>query len=104
MSNWTAEIRRREAEARRSERETRKRHRELERRIKERAKLSALEQARLDVEAHENALEVLLSVHKEQGAPIEWVEFPRFCGLDCDEQNDSYEQQQQNRSALRSGV
>ena len=75
MSSWTAEIRRREAEARRSERETRKRHKELERRIKERAKLSALEQARLDVEAHENALEVLLSVHKEQSAPIEW---PRF--------------------------
>lgn len=75
MSSWTAEIRRREAEARRSERETRKRHKELERRIKERAKLSALEQARLDVEAHENALEVLLSVHKEQSAPIEWAKF-----------------------------
>lgn len=75
MSSWTAEIRRREAETRRSERETRKRHRELERRIKERAKLSALEQARLDVEAHENALEVLLSVHKEQSAPIEWAKF-----------------------------
>jgi hypothetical protein len=75
MSSWTGEIRRREAEARRSERETRKRHRELERRIKERAKLSALEQARLDVEAHENALEVLLSVHKEQSAPIEWAKF-----------------------------
>lgn len=75
MSSWTAEIRRREAEVRRSERETRKRHKELERRIKERAKLSALEQARLDVEAHENALEVLLSVHKEQSAPIEWAKF-----------------------------
>lgn len=75
MSSWSAEIRRREAEGRRQERETRKRHKELERRIKERAKLSELEQARLDVEAHENALEVLLSVHKEQSAPIEWAEF-----------------------------
>lgn len=75
MSSWTAEIRRREAEERRQERETRKRHKELERRIKERAKLSELEQARLDVEAHENALEVLLSVHKEQSAAIEWVKF-----------------------------
>ena len=65
MSSWAAEIRSRDAEARRSEREARKRHRELERRIKERAKLSALQQAQLDVEAHENALEVLLSVHKE---------------------------------------
>lgn len=75
MSSWSAEIRRREAEARGSEREARKRRRELERRIKERAKLSALEQARLDVEAHENALEVLLSVHKEQSAPIDWARF-----------------------------
>ena len=75
MSSWTAEIRRREAEERRNERETRKRHKDLERRIKERTKLSALEQARLEVEAHENALEVLLSVHKEQSAPIEWVKF-----------------------------
>lgn len=32
------------------------------------------------------------------------LEFPRFCGLDCDEHHDSHEQQQQNRSALRSGV
>ena len=73
MSSWTAETRRREAGARRSEREARKRLRELERQIKERAKLSALEQARLEVEAHENALEVLLSVHKEQTAPMEWA-------------------------------
>lgn len=32
------------------------------------------------------------------------VKFPRFCGLDCGEHHDSHEQQQQNRSALRSGV
>jgi hypothetical protein len=75
MSSWAAEIRRREAEGRRSEREARKRHRELERRIKERAKLSALQQAQLEVEAHENSLEVLLSVHKEQSGPIDWARF-----------------------------
>jgi len=75
MSSWTAEIRKREADARRSERDARKRHRELERRNKERAKLSALQQAQLDVEAHENSLEVLLSVHKEQSAPVEWAKF-----------------------------
>lgn len=72
MSSWSAEIRRREAGARREERETRKRHRELERRIKDRARLSELEQARLDVEAYENAVELLLSVHKEQSASVEW--------------------------------
>ncbi len=75
MSSWTAQVRRLQAEQRRQEREARKRQKDLERRSKERAKLSALEQARLEVEAHENALEVLLSVQKEQSAPIEWAEF-----------------------------
>ena len=37
--------------------------------------LSAIEQARLEVEAHEIALEVLLSVHKEQSAPFDWGRF-----------------------------
>jgi Transposase DDE domain len=36
--------------------------------------------------------------------PATGVEFPRFCGLDCGEHHDSDEKQQQNRSALRSGV
>jgi len=35
---------------------------------------------------------------------VQDLEFPRFCGLDCEEPNDSHEQQQQNRSALRPGV
>jgi hypothetical protein len=72
MSSWTAEVRRLEAAQRREERDARKRQQELERSLKEREKLSALEQARLEVEAHQNALEVLLSVHKEQSAPFDW--------------------------------
>lgn len=72
MRSWNAEIRRRAAEERRQERETRQRHKELERRLKERARLSELEQASLEVEAHQNALELLLSVQKEQSEPIEW--------------------------------
>jgi hypothetical protein len=72
MSSWSAEIRRFEAAQRRNEREAKRRQKELERRIKEQAKLSAFEQARLEVEAHENALEVLLSVHKEQSATVDW--------------------------------
>ncbi|MCE9608596.1 MAG: hypothetical protein K8R23_00035 [Chthoniobacter sp.] len=75
MSSWTAQVRKLQAEQRRQERDARKRQKDLERRSKEKAKLSALEQARLEVEAHENALEVLLSVHKEQSAPIDWAEF-----------------------------
>lgn len=75
MSSWTAEVRRREAAARREERETQKEYRDLEKRIAARDKLSAWDQARLEVEAHENALEVLLSVHKQQSTPIEWESF-----------------------------
>jgi len=72
VSSWTTQIRRLQAEQRRQEREIRKRQKDLEWRSKESAKLSASEQARLAVEAHENALDVLLSVHKEQSAAIDW--------------------------------
>lgn len=49
------------------------RQRELERQAKEMVKLSALEQARLEVETYENSLEVLLSIHKEQSNPWDWM-------------------------------
>jgi len=70
---WQATIRAQQAAERRQQREAQKRQRELERRTKEQAKLSALEQARLEVETHENYLEVLLSVHKEQGETWDWL-------------------------------
>lgn len=55
------------------QREARKRQRELERQMKEMAKLSVLEQARLEVETYENTLELLLSIHKEQSDPVDWL-------------------------------
>src|SRR5687768_17427757 len=61
-----------QAAEKRRQREEEKRHRELERRAKERAKLSALEQARLEVEAHENRINLILSVHKEQAEVWNW--------------------------------
>jgi len=61
------------AAERRQEREAQKHQRELERRAKDQAKLSALEQARLDVETYENQMEVLLSVHKQQGETLDWL-------------------------------
>lgn len=64
-----------EAAGKRQQREALKRQKDLERRLKEQAKLSAIEQARLEVEAHENALEVLLSVHKQQSEPFDWGDF-----------------------------
>jgi hypothetical protein len=62
-----------EAAARRQQRDAKKRQRELERQTKEAAKLSAMEQARLEVETYDNALDVLLSVHKEQTDPVDWL-------------------------------
>ena len=64
---YRAAIRAMEAAQRRQEREAQKRQRELERQNKEQVKLSAIEQARLEVEIYENKLEVLLSVHRQQG-------------------------------------
>ena len=70
---WKATIRAMEAAERRQQREAKKRQRELERQAKEMAKLSALEQARIEVETYENALDVLLSIHKEQADPTDWI-------------------------------
>lgn len=42
--------------------------------LKEQAKLSAQEQARLEVDAFENELELLLSVHKEASPRFDWME------------------------------
>ncbi len=70
---WQGTIRAMEAAQRRQQRDAKKRQRELERQTKEMAKFSALEQARLEVETYENALDVLLSVHKEQADAIDWL-------------------------------
>jgi len=75
MSAWGGEIGQLGAVRKREERTAKKRQREIERQLKEQAKLSALEQARLEVEAYENTLDVLLSVHKEQHSPVGWDEF-----------------------------
>lgn len=68
-----ASLRALEADERRRQRDAQRQQRELERRKKEQAKLSAIEQARLEVETYENRLEVLLSVHKEQGPTWDWT-------------------------------
>src|SRR5208282_1157716 len=60
------------AAERRREREAQKRLRERERQAKAQAKLSAIEQAQLEVETYEKRVELLLSVHKEQGEVWDW--------------------------------
>ncbi len=71
--NPAAEYKRFEAARKREERAALKRQRELERALKEQAKRSALEQAKLEVEAFENSIDVLLSVHKDVSAPFDWI-------------------------------
>lgn len=71
---WQATMRAMAAAERRQQRDAKKRQRELERQAKEMAKLSALEQARLEVETFENGLDVLLSIHKEQTDAWDWSE------------------------------
>jgi hypothetical protein len=70
-----AELRAIQAAEQRQQREAKKRQRELERQAKELAKLSALEEARLEVERYENTLDVLLSIHKEQADASDWPAF-----------------------------
>jgi hypothetical protein len=71
--SWQSTVRAIEAAERRREREAQRRQREVERSAKERAKLSAIEQARLEVESYENRLDMLLSVHKTQGEVWDWL-------------------------------
>jgi hypothetical protein len=72
--SWAAAQMRIEAARKRNERASLKRQKELARMLKEHAKLSAQEQARLEVETFENSLEVLLSIHKQASAKFDWME------------------------------
>lgn len=59
-------------EFRQQERAEKLRRKELDRQLKEMAKLNDLEKAKLQVEAFENEVEILLSIHKQASAPIDW--------------------------------
>jgi hypothetical protein len=74
--SWNASSRREYEKAQRlQEREAKKRLRELERRAKEETKLSAVEQARLEVESYEGQLDVLSSIHGECGPVWDWMAY-----------------------------
>jgi hypothetical protein len=88
---WKGIHRAYEAAQRRQQRDAQKRQRELERQNKEQAKLSAIEQARLEVETHENKLEVLLSVHREQGEIWDWVALAASLPPPCPQKNSNHE-------------
>src|SRR5882672_2313947 len=91
-----------EATERRQQRDVQKRQRELERQNKEQAKLSAIEQARLEVETHENKLEVLLSVHREQGEIWDWVALAASLPPPCPQKHSYHTQRANQRLAVMS--
>jgi hypothetical protein len=72
MASWDREFRRIAAEQARTERESKKRQRELEKRRKAIEKAGELERARFEVEAYENEIELLLSIHRECRTPFDW--------------------------------
>ena len=74
MSSYAATVRRIAAEQRQRERDIRKKQAALKRELKELAKLTEQQQARLEVEEFENELEILLSVHKEASPDFDWKE------------------------------
>lgn len=71
--SWAAAQKRMQAEQRHEERTARKRQLDIKRMLKEQAKLSAQEQARLEVESFENTVEVLLSIHREANPRFDWM-------------------------------
>lgn len=60
------------AAVRAAERDAKRRQRELEKQQKQYAKMQEFEQAAYDVEAHENYLEIIQSLHKEGSTPVDW--------------------------------
>lgn len=60
------------AAIKRDERDAKRRQKEIEKRLKEQAKLDALERAKLEVEEFESRIEVLLSIHKQRTASVDW--------------------------------
>lgn len=86
-----------EAAERRRQREARRHLRELNRQAKENAKLSAIEQARLEVETFDNQLEILLSVHKEQGENWDWTGIAASLPPPSPQNNSFHEQKAKQR-------
>jgi hypothetical protein len=89
-----------QAAERRGQREAKRRLRELERQAKERAKLSAIEQARLEVETYENRVELLRSVHKEQGDAWDWPAVAALLPPPRPQRNSNHEQKANQRFAV----
>lgn len=69
---WKGTVRSIGAAVRAAERDAKRRQRDLEKRQKQYAKMQELEQAAYEVEAYENHIEIIQSLHKECSDPINW--------------------------------
>jgi hypothetical protein len=69
---WKGTLRSMQAAARQIERDAQRRRRELEKQRKQLEKMHELERAAYQVEVYENQIDVLLSVHKECSALLDW--------------------------------
>lgn len=97
---YKATVRAMEAAQRRHQRDSQRRLRELERQTKEQVKLSAIEQARLEVETFEGQLEVLVSVHKEQGEVWDWTSLAATLPPPSPQRNARHEQKAKQRATV----
>src|SRR5258706_12531209 len=94
---YKATVRAMEAAQRQQQRDSQRRLSELERQAKEQAKLSVIEQARLEVETFEGQLEVLVSVHKEQGEVRDWTTLAAALPPPSPQRNSRHEQKAKQR-------
>lgn len=69
---WKGTVRSFGAAYRAMERDAKRRQRELEREQKQYEKMLELEQAAYEVEVHNNNIDLIQSVHKECGEPVNW--------------------------------
>ncbi|MCP4161254.1 MAG: hypothetical protein GY760_14360 [Deltaproteobacteria bacterium] len=69
---WKGTVRSIGAAVRAAERDAKQRQRELEKQQKQYAKMQELDQAAYEVEAYENHVEIIQSLHKECSNPIDW--------------------------------
>ncbi len=72
MVGWKDAIRSIGAAVRAPEREAKQKHQELERLQKDYERMQAVEQAAYEVEAYQNYIDRLLSIHKESGEHVDW--------------------------------
>ena len=70
---WKGTVRSIGAAARAAERDAKRRKKELGRQQKEYDKMQELEQSAYEVNVYQNSVELIQSVHKECGHPVDWV-------------------------------